>query len=104
MGCPGLGKGGRGELGLMAIDVSIYGPLCWASGSQTGPTTRAKGTTKATGPFAGVSRSSKGAGVDAGSWYQGAKVLTNLSRFEAQELLTTSKRKTYITYLTRAKG
>jgi len=100
---PGLGEGRREGLGLMAI-ASVCVPLCWASGSQTGPMTEAKGTTGATSPFAGVSRSGEGAGVDARSRCQGAEVLTNLLRFEAQELLTTSKRKTNITRLTSAKG
>jgi len=63
---PGLGEGRRGGLGLMAI-ASACVLLCWASGSQTGPTTKAEGATGVTGPFAGVSRSGEGAGADAGS-------------------------------------
>ena len=45
--------------------------------------TEAEGATGVTGPFAGVSRSGEGAGVDVGSWCQEAEVLMNLLRFEA---------------------
>ena len=101
----GLGKGAEGGgLELTAIGVSACSPLCWASRSQTGPTAKAEGATGVTGPFAGVSRSKEGAGVDVGSRHWGAKVLMNLSRFDTQELLTTSKRKTNMTHLTSAKG
>ena len=100
----GLGEGGRRGLGLTAIGTSICGLLCWASESRTGPTTEAEGATGATGPFAGVSRSNEGAGADMGSRHREAKVLTNLSGFGAQELLTISRRKINMTHLTRAKG
>ena len=98
-------EGGTEVRGLStAMGASACGPLCRASKSRTGPMTKAEGATGATGPFAGVSRSGEGAGADAGSRCQGADVLTNLSRFDARELLTTSRIKMNMTRLTRAKG
>ena len=98
-------EGGTEVRGLsMAMGASAYGLLCRTSRSRTGPTTEAEGAAGATGPFAGVSRSGEGAGADAGSRRRGADVLTNLSRLDARELLTTFRIKTNMTRLTRAKG